>query len=208
MKKIIGMILTLCIAICSISSSVNAMENGTSKELEVLHEENFFDSENTLPRASSTWIDWAATAIKWIIYKIDNAVYNVSASKEIGTNYVKVSSGSIEYNNGTNGSSSYIDINARSPYNSSGNPDMSISLATSCSFLTGLTDVMAVTLTNPSGSYVINTTLGMNGITAYGKRKPLLREHTVQHMRLPKTKSGLHRLPFLMLIHQQNHLSI
>ncbi len=171
MKKIIGMILTLCIAICSISSSVNAMENGTSKELEVLHEENFFDSENTLPRASSTWIDWAATAIKWIIYKIDNAVYNVSASKEIGSNYVKVSSGSIEYNNGTNGSSSYIDINARSPYNSSGNPDMSISLATSCSFLTGLTDVMAVTLTNPSGSYVINTTLGMNGITAYGIKK-------------------------------------
>lgn len=171
MKKIMGLILAFCITVCSISVPVYAMEDGVSKKVGVVQEDFSLDLEEALPRATSTWVDWAAAAIKWVIYKVDNVLYNVSASKEVGSNYVRVSSGSIEYNNGTNGSSSYIDINARSPYLSSGNPNMSISLSTSCSFLTGLTDVMAVTLTNPSGSYVINTTLGMNGITSYGVKK-------------------------------------
>lgn len=170
-EKIVGMIMAIGICICSITSSAYAKEDDITSELKNVQEEILLDSENTSTKANSTWVDWAKTAIKWIIYKIDNAVYNVSASKEIGSNYVRVSPGSIEYNNGKNGSSSYIDIVARSPYMSSGNPNMSISLSTSCSLLTGLRDVMSVTLTNPSGSYVINTTLGMNGIKAYGITK-------------------------------------
>lgn len=160
-KKKVSILLALCI--CMTSMSVYAMESDTMSETEIV-QMDYTEEINELP----TWVSWAKTAIKWMIYKIDHAVYNVSASKEEGSNYIRVSSGSIDYNNGTNGSSSYIDVVARSNFLTSGNPNLSISLSVSCSFLTGLTDVMAVTLTNPSGSYVINTTLGRNGVTAHG----------------------------------------
>lgn len=42
-----------------------------------------------------------------------------------------------------------------------------IKLFASTSFLVGLTDVMAVTLTDPYGNFVINQTLGRDGITTY-----------------------------------------
>lgn len=163
-KRFFSIALVICV--CMTSMSAYAMDS----EGLLLESENAQMEYVIEPKALPTWVSWAKTAIKWIVYKVDHAIYNVSASKEEGANYIRVSSGSIDYNNGTNGSSSYIDVVARSNFLSSGNPNLSISLSTSCSFLTGLTDVMAVTLTNPSGSYVINTTLGMNGVTAYGVR--------------------------------------
>lgn len=111
------------------------------------------------------WKQWAARKLYWIIRLIDYSLFYVAASKTVGTNNVRVTSGSIEYNNGTNGPSSYIDVEATSPY--SGTPYINISLSVTTTFLTSFTSVMAVTLTNPSGSYVINTTLGNNGIKVF-----------------------------------------
>lgn len=127
-------------------------------------------ASDSAPAASNaiSWTSWAARTIYWFIRKVSNSYYSVQAGKTVQSNNVRVSSGSIEYNNGTNGPSSYIDVAVSSPY--SGTPNIYVSVSVSTDFLTGLTDVMAVTLTNPSGSYVINTTLGINGSKGYSVR--------------------------------------
>lgn len=128
--------------------------------------------------ASINWTSWGLKAIKWFVYYVDNKLYSIPAQKTLKSDYIELSDGSIDYNNSTYGSMSYIDIEATSAYLRTPStrtspqvlqpmPDMVISVSSTCSFLVGLTDVIAVSLTSPDGVYVINQTLGMNGLATY-----------------------------------------
>lgn len=116
--------------------------------------------------SSTTWASWAKKAIYWVIAKASNALYNVAASKEVGSNYVRVNSGSIEYNNGTNGTFSYIDAVAVSSY--SGTKGLYLSISAATDFITGLTDTISYICSDPNGDEALSNsgTLGTGGVRA------------------------------------------
>lgn len=115
-----------------------------------------------------TWISWAAKAIFWIITQVDKELYEVEAETEVGDNYVRVSSGSIEYNDGENGPTSRIDVEAATNFYVDGNPDLAISLSATTSFITGLTSIISVyAMNSETDDEVVNENLGYNGITAF-----------------------------------------
>lgn len=161
MKKIISCILSCALLGTNEISLTNKTQTDTNINNRCL--QNDITANDMEAITTIDWTDWIYTAIKWVIYKVDNTLYNVNASKTYGSDFIRVSPGSINYNNGTNGPSSYIDLVAISPY---GN-NMTITVSATCSFLVGLTNVIAVTLTKPNGTYAINQTLGMNGIATY-----------------------------------------
>lgn len=122
----------------------------------------------TVEARKITWVSWAAKAIYWLIEQINDELYEVEAETEVGDNYVRVSSGSIEYNDGENGPTSQIDIEAATNFYVNGKPDLTISISASTSFITALSSVISVYVMNSeTDESVVNQNLGHNGITAF-----------------------------------------
>ena len=166
MKRLICM--ALAILICSsLALSVSASAHELKKQTETAaEEETFVTPAGEEINAATTWYTWVAkTALKWAIYKIDNSLYNVPASKSYARDYYRVCSGSIYYNANGNGSTTYTEINARTAYKT---VDMTVSISASSSFLNGLTGTIAYSLVK-EGSFapVKSGTLGMNGAAYY-----------------------------------------
>lgn len=163
-KKMIALVLTscMCVSLCAAPHAAAMSWSG-----QVAHMEAIAPRAEGETRALPTWVSWAAKTIYWVIRKASNATYSVSAKVEKRSDYLSIESGTIQYNNGTNGSMSYIDVQAVSPYKRNNNPYMDITLSVKTDFLTSLTEAMAVSLTAPNGEYKINQTLGSNGLTAY-----------------------------------------
>ena len=167
MKKYCKFICLLLIVSLLISNSatITAYACSDTNKYIVSTELSASDMENVSERATPNWAKWALRALWYFARNLSNGVFSQEPIRNITDQRIELTTGSIKYNSGDVGGSSYIDLEVEADNANSVNFD--IMLTADTSFLNGLVDTIGVTLTNPDGYYDINQQLGYNGIAIH-----------------------------------------
>lgn len=140
--------------------SVKASEKNAIIDDIVIKENNIERDEVSI----TDWKDWAYDALWYIAKRISSGFFTKTPVRNITEQRIELTTGAIEYNTGDVGTSSYIDVQAKTDASSI---NMDVTLKASTDFLNALSDTISVTLTKPNGTYGINQVLGHNGMAVY-----------------------------------------